>query len=690
MSTKKEPLDKPMTLVTLGLIALFCAFVWGWEKHIKAYDKQRLREHARVISNALWTFDLQSPQNYLRLATRLHNYQRLTIFSSLEKEPFIEMAYLEKGFFAKLFAGIGLIRSKRLTVPIIHQNEKIGRLEVVQINKNIYLYLYWLLITVLLWLGARFFLEVLHGKQTLEARVVERTRELQESKENLSVTLNSIGDAVIVTDTKGLVTRLNPSAAAIVGWPAEEATGKPLNEVFHLLQPDTRQPSPCPVQSVLDNNTIVNLSRRTILISREGQEYQIADSAAPIRDAKDAIVGVVLVFRDVGEEAALQERLRQAEKMQAIGQLAGGIAHDFNNMLGGIIGAADLLQHQVQADPVARKYLTILSTAADNAAGLCTKLLMFSRKQIPVLKNIELHQILQDTVSILQGTIDRRIQIETHFEAESSLVCGDPSLLQSAFLNLGINASQAIQNGGTITFSTKIVELFAKDCMQKAFKLEPGRFLEIEVRDTGSGIKPEILSRIFEPFFSTKDKGKGTGLGLAAVFASIQNHKGAISVDSELGFGTSFRINLPLIQADENAAAPAPNAIHSGTGTILLIDDDTTMRETAQAMLESLGYHVLTANDGKQGLSVFKQSRDEIDLVILDMIMPEMDGRDCFAALQQFKPDVRVILASGFAQEEKVQEMQANGLCGLIAKPFRSGPLSQAVTKALNSSRETP
>jgi len=505
---------------------------------------------------------------------------------------------------------------------------------------------------------------------------------LKNSEENLRITLNSIGDAVISVDSKGTIATMNPVAEQLTGWTSEEAVGCPMNDVFKIVNALTRKPVESPVEKVMATGKIAGLANHTVLLSKEGHEYQIADSAAPIRAGSGEVLGVVLVFRDVTEEYALQEQLRHSQKMDAIGQLAGGVAHDFNNILAGIMGAAEILETMLPPDPKAEKMLDLIIKTSERAAILTRKLLTFARKQRSVSICLDVHKVLNDTVVLLKSSIDRRIAVDVNFATEPAFVIGDPSQLQGAFLNLGINAAHAMPMGGTISISSEFIDLDVSYCESSLFQIEPGAYLKVEVRDTGTGIPQENLPHIFEPFFTTKKQGEGTGLGLAAVYGTIQHHHGAMNVYSEEGVGTSFHILLPLSE-QEMATRPLPTRPVRGSGRILVVDDEDIMRTTSRAILESLGYEVLLARDGHEGLELFEKDPSAINLVLLDMMMPHMNGRDCFEAMQKIDPGVRVVLSSGFFHEEDLEQMKAAGLCGFISKPFRSVALSQVVHDAL-------
>lgn len=521
---------------------------------------------------------------------------------------------------------------------------------------------------------------------TIDISIRRRAEEaLRQNEENLRVTLNSIADAVIATDMQGNISRINQAAQNLTGWNTHEATGRHLSEVFRILSPDTRTPL---------ENTVLNYSAASeaakpgevsLLAARDGRERLINYSVTQIKNDADNPIGMVLVFRDVTEEHMLQEQLRHSQKMDAIGKLAGGVAHDFNNMLGGIIGAAELMKTLVKDDEAAGKYLKMILDASDRAAQLTSKLLAFARRQPVISSPLNLLAPLNEAIDLLQRTVDRRVKIEKNYSEDHLQVTGDFSQLQSAFLNLLINASQAMADGGTIRITTRKTILDSIFCDTSPFSLKPGQFAEVEIRDTGCGIPRENLQRIFEPFFTTKSPGKGTGLGLSAVHGTMQQHGGAINIYSETGVGTCVRVLVPLsFEAVEVTSPELPKPVR-GSGRILIIDDEPMMRVVASGVLEDLGYEILTAENGRQGLEVFQQHHQTVSLVILDMIMPEMNGKECFFAMKKISPDVRVVISSGFTRDEDLEEMKAAGAAWFIRKPFRITELSQIIHNALEA-----
>ena len=387
------------------------------------------------------------------------------------------------------------------------------------------------------------------------------------------------------------------------------------------------------------------------------------------------------------ERVKIKEQLHQSQKMEAIGQLAGGVAHDFNNMLMGIIGAAELLAAGEPMAPAQKdKYLNMILQAAGRAADLTRKLLASARKDEQPFSPVDVRLVVNDALAILERTLDKRVILRLDDQAPATTVLGNGSMLANMFMNMGINAGQAMPECGTLAFTLRMVHLDAAFCQGSAFALVPGPHVHVEVRDTGCGMSEATRSRIFEPFFTTKAPGQGTGLGLAVVYGTLQDHGGAVHVYSEEGVGTAFHVYLPLAAAAESDPGPVEAAIR-GTGTVLVVDDEELLRVTLQGMLTQLGYTVLTAANGLEGVEVFREAHRSIDLVILDMIMPVLSGRQAFAMMQELDPGVPVLLSSGFSKAEDLQEMTQAGLAGFIMKPYRTLELSRVVAQVLGKAR---
>ncbi|TFH29471.1 MAG: PAS domain-containing sensor histidine kinase, partial [Deltaproteobacteria bacterium] len=383
------------------------------------------------------------------------------------------------------------------------------------------------------------------------------------------------------------------------------------------------------------------------------------------------------------ESRRLQAQLIRAQKMEAMGLLAGGIAHDFNNLLTGILGYASLLSLKEGVAPEVSKAAGIIQRSAERASQLTAQLLGFAEQGKNLNVPVELGRVIAFVTGVLERTQDPRIRIVTSVSPEGGCVPGDPSQLDQVVMNLAINACDAMPNGGQLKITTETVTLDEAFCRERGW-MSPGKYLLLAVSDTGVGISAENLERIFDPFFTTKTQGKGTGLGLSMVFGIVKNHGGCVDVRSEAGAGSVFRIFLPESHEDVlKAKETMDDALPRGRGRILLVDDQEPVREVAKDMLETLGYEVITAADGLEGVSRYRDLWRKIDLVILDMVMPNMSGGDCFRRMKEINPKARVVLSSGYSMDGSIQEVMNEGILAFIQKPYRLEELSRVVGTAV-------
>ncbi|MGD9200154.1 MAG: response regulator [Chitinispirillia bacterium] len=397
---------------------------------------------------------------------------------------------------------------------------------------------------------------------------------------------------------------------------------------------------------------------------------------AELTEYKNHLEDLVKKRTEELEKAHLQ--LRQSEKMEALGQLVGGIAHDFNNMLGGIVGYADLIKRKFLNDPLkVEKYSGLIITTSNQTSDLIKKLLIFSRTGKFELREVDIHEIISNTVKLLSHSIPKTIKIELDLNAPSSVVMGDSSQLSNIFLNLGINARDAMPNGGSLKFSTELFTVNKSFLRTHPNKFRIGDYLLISVADTGTGIEEKIQKKIFDPFFTTKEVGKGTGLGLASTYGAIKEHKGVIDVYSVVDEGTTFRIYLPF--AHETAAEEPETQIIHATGSIVLIDDDDTMRIVASEMLEDIGFSVKTFKNSKEGLEYYARNQDLVDMVMVDLIMPDPNGTSCFTKIREINSQSKIIITSGQFVQEKMRDILDTGNIKFIQKPFDTRKLSKTI-----------
>jgi two-component system cell cycle sensor histidine kinase/response regulator CckA len=400
-----------------------------------------------------------------------------------------------------------------------------------------------------------------------------------------------------------------------------------------------------------------------------------------VKDRSKKFLGTYGVARDISDRKRLETQLRHAQKMEAVGTLAGGIAHDFNNLLMGIQGYASLIQLKTDREHPNYKSLNSIETLVQNGADLTKQLLGFARDGKFDVKSTDMNEIARGTLRMYGRT---RKEISVHEEYEEALwaVEVDQGQLQQVLLNLFVNAGQAMPGGGDLTLVTNNVILGAHEA--KEFGLPPARYVRISITDTGVGIDEGTRQRIFEPFFTTKERGHGTGLGLASAYGIIQNHQGTIDVVSQVGEGATFHIYLPASEKAINDEKPLIKNNHNGPETVLLVDDEKFILKVGSQILQELGYAVLTAGSGKEALEIYSEKKDEIDIVVLDMIMPGMGGGETFDSIKALKPDAKVLLSSGYSIMGEASDILSRGCQGFIQKPFTMKSFSDKLREILD------
>jgi len=504
--------------------------------------------------------------------------------------------------------------------------------------------------------------------------------EILQQKNLLETLLSNMPSGISAKDPQNnfCYTFFNPALEKLFGRRQKEVLGK---TDFDLLNDRQAQLIYQEDKKVIELGEVLQVSEKHLLDF--GVDIITDYVKIPIYDLEGHPIMLLAVYEDVTGKVKLEEQLRQAEKMQVIGQLAGGIAHDFNNQLMGILGYAELLQNKTH-DPLLIKYAGMITSAARHSADLTQQLLTFARKGKLMMTYVDIHSLIGDTVSLLQHTLDRRINMEVDLEVQNPIVKGDPGQLQNALLNICLNSRDAMPRGGTIRISTRVSVLDEPEIRNILARLEPGPYLSLTVTDTGSGMDEKTISRIFEPFFSTKETGKGTGMGLSTVFGTITSHKGGIKVESRPGQGTSFHIYLPFTSSH----CPAPDNTASikekeRRSQIVIIDDDLVIRELFTDLLKDHGYEVISFADGKNALNYYRKNGSASDLILLDMIMPGMDGSEVFHQLRHIQPRVRVLLITGYSCQEEIDRLIKLGAMGYIPKPVSPQILLDKISEAL-------
>ena len=521
-------------------------------------------------------------------------------------------------------------------------------------------------------------------RETREAR-----KALRESEETYRSFVERASDGIMIVQNS-LVRYINPVAASVVGYTVEELVNFPLMEYFH----------PSDVSMLLEDNDVRLQGENTQAIfearAKHKNGHHIDLEVNPGRIMYKECAAVLLVTRDITERKLeererrkLEEQVQHAQKLESLEILAGGIAHDFNNLLMGIMGNANLLIKELSDDDVTLKRLRAIETSSERAAEFIRQLLAYSGQGKFVVKPLDLSTLVEEMTSLLQTAICKKAELKCNFVTDLPAVEGDPTQIRQVIMNLITNAADAMGDEyGVINVSTGTLK-----CSREFLKgtyfgkdLPIGKYVCFSVSDTGSGMNDETVSKIFDPFFTTKFTGRG--LGLAAVLGIVRGHKGTLKVTSEEGQGTTFSIFLPA----SSKVAEAPVREHlsdvdwKGEGTILVVDDEPDVREVVKEILQTAGFSVLSARDGVEAVNVFRRNKNEIAAVVLDMTMPNMDGRETFQELRKTREDVRVILSSGYNEQEVTSQFADKQPAGFIQKPYMAGDLVAIVRGVIEGS----
>ncbi|MGQ9369127.1 response regulator [Azospirillum sp. ST 5-10] len=519
-------------------------------------------------------------------------------------------------------------------------------------------------------------------RRDAETAARQATEEFRQANQTISAILEASPVGIVAVDHDGLVRTWNYAAEAIFGHAAAETVGRPMPG----LPPELRMALPAdPVHRWLAAGKVVrnaeHAGRR-----KDGAAVSLRVSSAPLADATGCMQGTVLVVEDVSERKRIEEQLHQSQKMEAIGNLTGGIAHDFNNMLAVVIGNLDLVGEQLEDRPQTAELVAAALQASLRGADLTRRLLAFSRRQPLAPETVDVNRLIRGVVKLLARTLGEQVEIRFLEAADLWSAKVDPGQLDSAILNLAVNARDAMPEGGRLTLQTRNQSVDA-DFSRTRPDIAPGDYIVIDVSDSGTGIPPDLLPRVFEPFFTTKAANQGTGLGLAMVYGFVKQSGGHVAVYSELGHGTTFRLYLPRVGAAEagaaDAAAPAETPLGRGGETVLVVEDDAAVRSMVRQQLSELGYRVLCAGDAAAGLALL-EGGERIDLLFTDVVMPgDLNGVGLAREASRRWPGLRVALTSGFTEAALGRAGDA-GSFPILNKPYRRVDLARLLRQTLD------
>jgi len=521
-----------------------------------------------------------------------------------------------------------------------------------------------------------------HVQYTLTKRR-EADDALRESEEKYRTILESIEEGYFETDLRGNLTFFNTPFCKITGYVPDQLRGMNMRQ-YTTAETAARMED---MAERLRENGLPENATDYDVIRPDGDKVLLEASYSLRKDPDGRLLGFRGVLRDVTERKKNEEekrkleiQLQQAQKMESIGTLAGGIAHDFNNILMGIQGNASLMLLKISSEHPNYEKIKNIEQYVQNGTSLTKQLLGFARRGKYLVKATDLNEIIEKSSSLFART-RKEIKVRTNLTDAIWSAEVDRGQIEQVLLNLYVNAWQAMPEGGELYLNTENIILDRS--YVKPYKVEPGRYVKITVTDTGVGIDRETQKRIFEPFFTTKEMGRGTGLGLASVYGIVKSHGGYINVYSEQDHGTTFTIYLPASKKEAAAEEDILAAVTKGTGTILLIDDEQMILDVGRELLEELGYTVLPVLGGRDAVDAFEKKQDKVDLVIMDMIMPEMSGSETFDRLKEIKPDAKILLSSGYSINGQAAKILRRGCDGFIQKPFNMHQLGDKIHKIL-------
>jgi len=493
--------------------------------------------------------------------------------------------------------------------------------------------------------------------------------------------LHSSADAISTYDLKGGTVYISPAFTKIFGWTLEEMEGKRMPFV-----PESESKSTMTIIRDLVENGTPCQGLETKRLTKDGRLLDVSISASRYNDHEGNPIGILVILRDISEKKRLEAQLQYIERMEAVGTLAGGIAHDFNNLMMGMLGNISLILFDIGTESPHYEKLKNVEKLIQSGSKLTSQLLGYARKGKYEVRPTSLNQLVKES-SVTFGRTRKEIVIYRELAEDLSSVMADEAQIQQVLMNLFINAADAMPGGGDLFLKT--MNVTHEDIGDKPYKPKSGDYVLLKVKDTGMGMDQKTMVRIFEPFFTTKELGRGSGLGLASAYGIIKGHGGYIDVESKKGQGATFNIYFPASEKSIRKTSEISERIMKGNETILLVDDEALVIDVGVQLLGKLGYTVIEAKSGRDAIRIFKEQNHTIDMLILDMVMPNMGGGEVFDQIKRIDPKVKVLLSSGYSVNGQATEILKRGCEGFIQKPFNMEDLSKKIREVLNRSRKS-
>jgi PAS domain S-box-containing protein len=691
----------PKTLA--AFLAGFCLFVFFYRQHELRRIRHAVHEHAKIVTGSLWDLNPHGPEEYLRAVAINNNYETILV-QDAGGDIFLEVKPPRISRLEREFIRLKLIPRTQVSADIFYQKELLGKVAVVWLDKSIYVYAYAFVFVLLLFSVVSLYRRILRAKTTLEKNVTDRTRNLTEKTQELEKSEKSY--RTLAENLPGLVYRLflkennrthffNNMLEPMTGYREPEITVGIKGFIQSRIVGADGDRIISATAKAIQEKTFIDVEYE--FQHKSGQIKYFHERGKPVFDEDGSpayIDGVIFDVTDkrqaLKNQQALEDQLRQAQKMEALGALAGGITHDFNNILSAIYGYTQLALMELPDNSPIRTYLNNMFDAARRARELVKQILIFSRLDAQKHFPVEVRVVIKEALKLLRASIPATIEIRQDIAPQCGTVLANPTQIHQIIMNLCINAYHAMrEEGGILKVSLTPLDITYGDAITGIGEILPGKWLRLEVSDTGHGMDKGTMERIFEPYFTTKPRGEGTGMGLSVVHGIVKSHGGHITVSSESGKGATFHIYWPVIAPsafrDESLFS---ESLAAGNENILLIDDEEQTLHVQEAILKSLGYHIHAFTSPLSALEKFRDQPERFDIIVTDMTMPAMTGEKLAGEILKIRPDTPIILCTGYSElitEAKAKEI---GIKALVMKPVDIKEFAEILRTLLDGNGE--